>query len=72
METKKLILSEAVEKLLKDNVSTKKSSFTGHKMDISLLKLVSEKGLLEKTEYSLPLTDTLGQRFFNVTRFTVK
>lgn len=72
METTKLILSDAVEKLLKDNVSTKKSSSTNKKMDTSLLELVSEKGLLEKTEYSLPLTDTLGQRFFNATRFTIE
>ncbi len=64
MGTAKLILSEEVEKLLKDNVTIKKSNSMGKKMDTSLLELVSEKGLLEKTEYSLPLTDTLGQRFF--------
>ncbi len=72
MGTTKLILSEEVEKLLKDNVTIKKSNSMGKKMDTSLLELVSEKGLLEKTEYSLPLTDTLGQRFFNATKFTVQ
>ena len=72
METTELILSDKVEKLLKDNVSTKEAKFSTGKMDTTLFDKISRKGLLDKVEYTLPLNDTLGQRLFNASKFSIK
>lgn len=57
METKTSLV-EQLENLLEENktkVKDKKSSLT------VLLRKISKRGLLEKSEYSLPLKDTLGK-----------
>ena len=72
MDTKGLVLSKKLEKLLKDNDSTKKVDSSKRKLDTTLFDKISEKGLLEKVEYTLPLSDTLGQRFFNASKFSVE
>lgn len=72
METTELILSDKLEKLLKDNVSTKETKSSKEKLDTTLFDRISKKGLLEKVEYTLPLNDTLGQRFFNASKFSAE
>ncbi len=69
METTELILSDKVEKLLKGNVSAKEVKPAKGKLDTTLFDKISKKGLLDKVEYTLPLNDTLGQRFFNASKF---
>ena len=71
METKKLILANKVEKLLKDNRSTKVKSLK-RKMDTTLFYKLSKRGLIEKAEYRLPLADTLGRGFFEASNFRNK
>lgn len=72
METTELILSDKLEKLLNDNVSTKDTKSSRGKLDTTLFDRISKKGLLEKVEYTLPLNDTLGQRFFNASKFSTE
>jgi hypothetical protein len=68
----KLILSNKLEKLLNADGLPKVKRSESNKLDTTLFDKISKKGLLEKTTYSLPLNDTLGQRFFNATQFVVK
>ena len=72
MGTRKLILSDKVEKLLKGNVSIKEGESSSSKLDTTLFDKITKKGLLDKVEYNLPLNDTLGQRFFNASKFSVE
>ncbi len=72
METTELILSDKLDKLLKDNISIKERKSSIGKLDTTLLDRISKKGLLEKVEYTLPLNDTLGQKFFNASKGTQK
>ena len=72
METTELILSDKFDKLLKGNVSTKEVQSSKGKLDTTLFDKISKKGLLDKVEYTLPLNDTLGQRFFNALKFSIE
>lgn len=72
METTDLILSDKLEQLLKDNIPNKETEFSRSKLDTTLFDKISKKGLLDKVEYTLPLNDTLGQRFFNASRFSIE
>ena len=72
MGTTKLILSDKVEKLLKGDVSAKEVKSPSGKLDTTLFDKISKKGLLDQPEYTLPLNDTLGQRFFNASKFSTK
>jgi len=69
METTELILSDKVERLLKGNVSTKEVKPVKSKLNTTLFDRISKKGLLDKVEYTLPMSDTLGRRFFNASKF---
>lgn len=71
METKNLILSNQLKKLLGKEFPNTETKSTERKLDTTLFDKISEKGLLEKVEYTLPLNDTLGQRFFNASKFRI-
>ncbi|MDN5214265.1 hypothetical protein QQ020_19460 [Fulvivirgaceae bacterium BMA12] len=68
METQ-LSLVEKLEKLL-DNKQIKEKTRNSH-LTI-LMEKVSKKGLLEKSEYSLPLKDTIGRTLHDLTKFNDK
>lgn len=72
MEKKDLILSNKLEKLLGEKFPNKEAKSSKRKLDTTLFDKISKKGLLEKVEYTLPLNDTLGQRFFNASKFSVE
>lgn len=71
MKTTELKISDKFEKLLKSNLTTK-TKVVKKRLDTSLYDKVSEKGLLEKVEYSFPVNDTLGREFYNATKFRAK
>lgn len=72
MITKNLKLSNQLEKLLGEKFPDKESKSTDKKLDTTLFDKISKKGLLDKVEYTLPLNDTLGQRFFNASKFRIE
>ncbi|MBC6400591.1 MAG: hypothetical protein GDA42_05635 [Ekhidna sp.] len=73
MESKHLPLSEKFEKLVKNaNFTDKKTQSLKRTLDTTLFDKISEKGLLEKTEYTLPLKDTIGQQLFEALKFKNK
>ena len=65
-----LLLSKKVDKLLKEKPFKRET--LARTIDTTILDKLSEKGLLEKPKYTLPLLDTLGRRFYETSKFNAK